>query len=796
MSSLDGRDSSYAKFSLSRFLASTKNSANSISKLKCSNGSAQLISTREINLVSLKAQHDSKKSYAETLQNRLNNKRDSASDETVLAELDRKYRELRRGIRKVLIDSKKFEADEFIRIYTLAYELVLGESKRAYEDIYNFCSVHKKVNCDKALGCKFSKSAALEMSNSNVKSIIENEILRHLKKIGLKLSKNESNDLQNHDALYDEYLTEFDQFNHSSKILEEIFKMNKCTEKLSVKKMCILNWKTQIYDFFCQVCLVDTFTSKIDQLRLVYYVDKKFQPKTVTNYRSVEKFIEHVSVLDSAYDAGQFMGRRVVSQKLQQIFFESSKSFFRAQYEEACKSKIQSFEYIDFILLLKQTEQDLDFFEFESLNYIFNVIDCIFTVSSIPQLKSIVSGYKGMFNANKNVKVYQVISKLQDAQVYEFACCYFSQIEEHLLKKLGEIIENTKNPRNFIICFFEVTYQVCNENRAMISKVFEGSSIYHAAQSEIIGNFLTMESVPSDTLEKIKQKYKFNHANETRLNFMLNEYINYMTNCTAPLPESFNSKSACTIVAEVLKYSKNLTHFKDLYLKNFKRRAVFNEIRDIETEYKLVVICNHTFIEPFQEAISILNELKPKSQSPVDLRAEHLNQNTTPKINMRLFSNHILGVSEAIDVYKDQPEASLVPPEIQKRINDMTAHYKLEPCNKTKIFEPCYSLHTIKVAFEFKPGQKTQIIVSLVQLYVLMTCDLKKATKIQKYKNFFNLSFETLCKHLTPLIKSKILTCSTPNRFLPESELSMNENFEPDQNTKPLNLISTLIEYF
>ena len=99
-----------------------------------------------------------------------------------------------------------------------------------------------------------------------------------------------------------------------------------------------------------------------------------------------------------------------------------------------------------------------------------------------------------MFNANKNAKVYQVICKLQDAQVYEFACCYFSQIEEHLLKKLGEIIENTKNPRTFIICFFEVTYQVCNENRAMISKVFEGSSIYHAAQSEIVGKFLMMES--------------------------------------------------------------------------------------------------------------------------------------------------------------------------------------------------------------------------------------------------------------------------------------------------------------
>ena len=133
--------------------------------------------------------------------------------------------------------------------------------------------------------------------------------------------------------------------------------------------------------------------------------------------------------------------------------------------------------------------------------------------------------------------------------------------------------------------------------------------------------------MPLDTLEKIKQKYKLNHANETRLNFMLNEYINNMANCTAPLPESFNLKSACTIVGEVLKYSKNLTHFKNLYLKNLKRRAVFNEMRDIETEYKLVVICNHTFIEPFQEAISILNELKPKLQSPVDLRAEHLNQN-------------------------------------------------------------------------------------------------------------------------------------------------------------------------
>ena len=118
--------------------------------------------------------------------------------------------------------------------------------------------------------------------------------------------------------------------------------------------MCILNWKTQIYDFFCQVCLIDTFTSKIDQLRLVYYEDKKFQPKAVTNYKSVEKFIEHVSVLDSAYDAGQFIGGRVVTQKLQQIFFESSKSFFRAQYEEACKSKkIQSFEYIDFVIPIK-----------------------------------------------------------------------------------------------------------------------------------------------------------------------------------------------------------------------------------------------------------------------------------------------------------------------------------------------------------------------------------------------------------------------------------------------------------
>ena len=104
---------------------------------------------------------------------------------------------------------------------------------------------------------------------------------------------------------------------------------------------------------------------------------------------------------------------------------------------------------------------------------------------------------------------------------------------------------------------------------------------------------------------------------------------------------------------------------------------------------------------------------------------------------MRLFSNHILGMSESVDTYKNQPEASLVPLEIQKRIDDMTAHYKLEPCNKTKIFEPCYSLHTIKVAFEFKPGHKTQIIVSLVQLYVLMTCDLKKVILAIKSKMIY-----------------------------------------------------------